>query len=343
MRSVLCPLIVALSVMACARRAPPSRITDTASGAPRTIAPDRPPPAIQAASDGSPTKAEFRNVDFHVGSGIVLRIHFLRGRMRSKSPGEPVDFDHKDSFVIDIQSAEVGLTMADLDHLMNGYVFAYRGAPLRNLHFATQGAQLVQRGILHKVVDIPFQITASMSVTPTGRIRIHPTAIRIFDVDGEGLMQALGITLQRLLDVRQAKGVGVEGNDLLLNPDSLLPPPAITGRVTEVRIARGQVVQIFGDTAAWVASHVQPLVPLDSAAPNYMRFQGGTLRFGKLFMVQADMEIIDVQPGDAFDFSIDEYNRQLVAGYSRNTPAKGLKVYMPDLDKVAAPSAAHHQ
>jgi hypothetical protein len=180
-----------------------------------------------------------------------------------------------------------------------------------------------------------------MSVTPTGRIRIHPTAIRIFDVDGEGLMKALGITLERLLDVRQAKGVGVEGNDLLLNPDSLLPPPAITGRVTEVRVAQGQVVQVFGDTAAWVASHVRPLAPLDSAAPNYMRFQGGTLRFGKLFMVQADMQIIEAEPGVAFDFSIDEYNRQLVAGYSRNTSAKGLKVYMPDLNRLGASAASH--
>jgi hypothetical protein len=48
-------------------------------------------------------------------------------------------------------------------------------------------------------------------------------------------------------------------------------------------------------------------------------------------MVHADMQIIDSDQHDPFDFSIDEYNRQLVAGYSRNTLDGGLKVYMPDL------------
>jgi hypothetical protein len=336
MRRVSIMLVAVPWVVACARGAPPNRAADDDSVAPAALVQPAGPSlrAAPATPDTAPTRAEFRNVDFHVGSGTVLRIRFLRGQMRSKRPGQPIDFDDKRSFVIDIMSAEVGLTMADLDHLMNEYVFAYRGAPLRNLRFDTRGEQLVQRGTLHKVVDIPFEITAAMSVTPAGRIRIHPKAIRIFDVDGEGLMKSLGITLERLLDVSQAKGVAVQGNDLLLDPDSLLPPPAITGRVTEVRIAAGQVIQVFGDTSAWVSSHLHRLAPLDSTAPNYMRFQGGTLRFGKLFMVQSDMEIIDAEPADPFDFSIDEYNRQLVAGYSRNTPAKGLKVYMPDLSKV---------
>ena len=29
--------------------------------------------------------------------------------------------------------------------------------------------------------------------------------------------------------------------------------------------------------------------------------------------------------------------RQLVAGYSKNTPAKGLKTYMPDFDELKKP------
>jgi hypothetical protein len=164
-------------------------------------------------------------------------------------------------------------------------------------------------------------------------VRIRPTAMQIFGVDGLGLMRALGIRLDRLLDLRKAKGVSVQGNDLLLQADSLLPPPAISGRVVAVRLENGEVVQIFGRGAGAARSSTSSpaIAPLDSAAKNYIRFRGGTLRFGKLFMVQADMQIIDEDPRDPFDFSIDDYNRQLVAGYSRNTLDGGLKVYMPDL------------
>lgn len=294
-----------------------------------------PPKAVLAATpdSGVPTQTQFRNVDFHVAPELVLRIARLRGEMVSKQPGAPVIFDDKHSFTLRIASAEVGLSMRSLEVLMNEHVFGYRGAPLRDLHFTTDSGKLVQKGILHKVVDIPFTITATMSMTPAGLIRIHPVAIKICTIPGKGLLDALGIHLSDLLDLKKAKGVSVRGNDLLLDPVQILPPPAISGRVTAVRVAHNEVIQIFGDSTAAGASNA-PLTPPDSAAPNYMYFRGGTLRFGKLFMVRADMQIIDLAPSDAFEFSLDQYNAQLVAGYSKNTPDHGLMVFMPDVDQV---------
>ena len=52
---------------------------------------------------------------------------------------------------------------------------------------------------------------------------------------------------------------------------------------------------------------------------NYVYFAGGTIRFGKLTMADADLQLIDTDPRDPFDFFPAEYQRQLVAGYSRNT------------------------
>lgn len=296
---------------------------------------DAAPPAVLEAGEGGNTRAEFRNVEFHMTPDVVLDIHYLDGAMRSVVSGQPVVFDDKSSFVIQIDTARVGLTPPNLAVLMNRYVFGYKDAPLRKLRFEVKDGQLVQSGVLHKVVDIPFQITASLDVTDEGRIRIHPTAMRIFGVDGEGLMKALGLQLQGLLDLSKARGVTVQGNDLLLDPARLLPPPAISGRVVAARVENGEVVQIFGSDSsrgARTRSRGDSIPPLDSSATNFMRFRGGTLRFGKLFMVSADMQIIDADQHDPFDFGIDDYNRQLVAGYSRNTIGGALKVYMPDLD-----------
>ena len=289
--------------------------------------PNETPPAVAERTWEAGTQAQFRNVAFDIGRGISLDITRLRGELRSKQQGSPIAFDDKTSFVIHIASAEVGLTMQSLDSLMNGYVFAYRGAPLKNLTFSTDSGRLVQAGTLHKVVNIPFRITAVMSMTPEGLIRVHPVQIKIFSVNGRGLMKALGITLQSLLDLSHAHGVSVRGNDLLLDPQQLLPPPAIEGRVTAVRVDSNEVVQVFGDSSETTP---HPLHPPESAK-NYMYFRGGTLHFGKLFMVDADMEIIDLDPANVFQFSIDQYNTQLVAGYSKNTASQGLVVFMPDL------------
>lgn len=40
----------------------------------------------------------------------------------------------------------------------------------------------------------------------------------------------------------------------------------------------------------------------DSTAPNYMCYRGSVLRFGKLTMVDADLQIADADPKDPFDF-----------------------------------------
>jgi hypothetical protein len=73
---------------------------------------------------------------------------------------------------------------------------------------------------------------------------------------------------------------------------------------------------------------------LPAPAANYIYHRGGILRFGKLTMTDADLEIIDENPKTPFDFSLDGYNRQLVAGYSRNTPSHGLIVLMPDYEQI---------
>jgi hypothetical protein len=275
----------------------------------------------------SPTRVSMRNVDFRVGDGVVLRIRSLEGALRGAQG--VVDFDDRTSYRLAIDTAEVGLTGADITNLLNRHVFAYRGAPLEHLVVEVQGNQLRQRGILRKGVDIPFSMLATVSLTADQRIRLHPTSIRIFGVNGEKLMAALGIDLQKMLNLRGAKGVAVEKNDLLLSPLVILPPPAIDGHIVQLRVADGRLVQIFGSGGS---SPVAPAtVPLpDSSAKNYMFYRGGTLHFGKLYMTDAEMLIVDRDPSNAFDFDNVAYQRQLVAGYSRTLPDLGLEVFMPD-------------
>jgi hypothetical protein len=279
------------------------------------------------------TQVSMRNVNFYLMPNAALRIRKLRGTMRSLKGG-PVVFDDKSSFVIHLTYAEIGLNGTDITTLMNKYIFAYPGAPLKKLQVHTSGSQVVQTGVMHKILDIPFQITADVSVTPEGLIRLHPVKTRILGVDGNSLMRAFGLTLQKILDLSKAKGVTVKGNDLFLDPVLILPPPAIEGRATAIRVDGDELVQTFG-----TPREATPLPPPDSSAYAYMYFNSGTLHFGKLLMLDAEMQVVDLRPTGFFNFDLDQYKDQLVAGYERTLPDLGLEVYMLGLEKLSAGKA----
>jgi hypothetical protein len=286
------------------------------------------------AASTTPTQVEMRNVDFYVDPEIVLHIHRLRGTIRSKGGG-PVMFDDKRSLVIHLATGEVGLTASDITALLNKYVFAYKGAALSKLRVTIVGSQIVLTGTLHKVAALPFTIRAEVSATPDGHIRMHPVQTKIIGLGVTRLMRGLGMSLEKLVDLSKARGASAKGNDIYLAPDSILPPPAIEGRVTAVRIVGNEMVQTFGGEG----TPAQLSIP-DSSQHNFMFYRGGTLRFGKLLMLDAEMQIVDLDPADPFRFNLDRYNAQLIAGYSRTLPDLGLEVYMRDIDKVKqSPSA----
>jgi hypothetical protein len=292
-----------------------------------------PVPAEVAAPSDSVTDAAMRNIFFHVDDDILLRIRTLRGRVRDLRGTGVVLLDDKNTLLLQINYGVLGLSSRDLTLLLNRYVFGYPGSPLRNLTVRTSGSRIVQTGIMHKIVDIPFEMTAELSVTADGMIRIHPVTMKICGIDGKGLMRAVHVQLQDLLDLRGAKGVRAQGNDLLLDPVQILPPPRIAGRLTAVRVEGDEVLQVFGSPGAPGTEPITPPV----AARNYVYFRGGSIRFGKLYMVKSDLEAIDADESDPFNFYLDYYHTQLVAGYHVTTPDYGLVSYMPDFDDLGSP------
>jgi hypothetical protein len=274
------------------------------------------------------TRVEMQNVDFFVDPKISLHIVHLTGSMQSRKPG-PIVFDDRNSFVFNVSSAQVGMDASDLAALMNGYVFNYRGAPLSHLRIAIENGEIVQRGTLRKVAALPFEIHAQVSATADGRIRIHPTRTEILGLHVDKLMHGLGLPLDKVINLRGARGATIQGNDIYLEPQTILPPPKINGRLSSATLEGDRVVMRFGQT-----SESAPMkIPLNDAR-NFMYYRGGTLRFGKLVMLDADMLITDLDPVDPFKFDLGHYQPQLVAGYSRTLASGGLVVWMRDIDRV---------
>src|SRR5205823_12733374 len=155
------------------------------------------------------------------------------------------------------------------------HVFDYRGAPISRLTVDVSPDGVRQRGILHKGVDIPFDMTSSVSLTPDGRIQLKPSRLKILGVNGLVLMRALGLNLAKMMDLSKAQGITVSGNDLFLDPIAILPPPRIRGRVSSVRIEGDRLVQIIGSPPD--SNERAPAA--DPTVKNYMFYRGGTLHF----------------------------------------------------------------
>jgi hypothetical protein len=293
---------------------------------------DMPTPTEAAAK--APTQTEMHNVWFHVDEDTYLDIHQLRGEIVANEAGQPVNFDNKMTFVIQVDTGKIGMRSPSLDHLMNRYVFGYADPPLRNLHITTNGKQLIQQGIIHKIIDIPFTMWADVSAS-NGSIRIHPTKIDICGINGLGLLKAVGQSLEKMLPLPHDRGVSAEGNDMLLDPNKMLPPPKTVLHLVDVRIEGDELVQFFD-----AGRHLPPLHTIHPHEKNWMYYRGGTIRMGKLLMVDADMQVVDTDPSDPFDFYIDRYNEQLTAGFSRNQPNYALLVFMRDFDDLGKPPKA---
>jgi len=287
-------------------------------------------PAGAAAQDGlgGPVQVQMRNVSFHVDSSIVLAIHYLRGELRRSDPGHAPFLDDKRSFTLGMDSARIGITPVSLSRLLNRYTFAYPGSPLRKLTITIERGQLRQHGLLH---GISFTMLGDLTLTPEGKLRIHPTSIKAAGIKVGGLMKFFGLHLQKLVDTRRAPGVRIEQDDFLLSPSGLLPPPKVEGRLARVEVNDSEIVQVFRPAKGPAPEALE--LPVAKAG-NYMFFRKGVLRFGKLTMDDTDLMIEDAAPEDPFDFFLDEYNVQLVAGYSRNTVDHGLIVKMPDFRRV---------
>jgi len=292
--------------------------------------------------DSAPrTWIEMKNVNLRVANDAVVGVRHLRGEVIPKERGGSAVLDSTESFSIRITSGTVSLASADLGVILNRFVFGYKGSPLKNLRVRTSGDQLVQTGVMHKGVDLKFEITSALSLTDSGLIRLRPTKVRVLGVNGQSLLHALGLKLDNLLDLSGSAAARVKGDDIYLDPTKILPPPAINGRLTSVRVEGDALVQEFArlpdDTL------FSGYARADSAAPNYLFFRGGRLRFGRLEMRDTQLQILDLDPSDPFDLFLAEYNKQLVAGYSRNRNDLSLQAYFPDytdLSRGAVPVAA---
>ncbi len=271
------------------------------------------------------------NVILNERPGLQLRVRWLRAEMHPARSGGIPSFDEPSSFVLNIQAGVIATSLADISGILNGGLL--KGSPLENVSLAAQGERLKLNGTLHKGVPLPIEMISDVSASPEGRVRLHMVKLRVLKLPVKALVRSFHVNVADLIGAQGATNVKVQGDDIYIDPEQILPAPAIHGDLTDVHIGSktGDLITVFGDA--------HPEVKEVKEWRNFIRLEGGTVNLGKLTMAQADIVLIDASQDDWFDFDLTRYEEQLVNGRIQMTPEAGLRIFMPDISKLPSTEA----
>jgi hypothetical protein len=277
------------------------------------------------------TQVQMRHVALRVDKSIVFLIDNLRGELFGSIPAKLPTFDDKSSISIRIERATIAVSPANLADLINNYVLAYKDSPISNVQLTISRDKLILNANIGGKVPVPMTLEGSVSATPDGLVKFTTSSIKMGELPVKSLMEIFGISAQRILHLSENRGMKMVGNDIVINLNQIALAPRIYGSVVEVRIEGNQIVERFDvPDKSKPRSNLAP--PIERAS--YMYYRGGILAFGKMTMRDADLELVNKENKDWLKFSFDQYNEQLVAGYSRSTSSFGLISFVPDYDQM---------
>ncbi|MGC1872899.1 MAG: hypothetical protein WA700_18220 [Acidobacteriaceae bacterium] len=281
-----------------------------------------------------------QSVLFRVMNDVVLQVDSLDGVLASSRKNEVISLDDKNSFSLKVQNATTSISSTDLAALANDFILPRAKTPLKNLSLTFSSDQSIHvKGDFHKLVDVPFSGTASLQVTPDGNMRMHLANLTVAGVIHEDVLNFLGIKVASVAKPKRKQSFKIVGNDIIFPIDQMFPPPHVSGQLHDINISGDKLNLIFG-TDKQARDREQSAAEKPSiASGSYIYFRGGTMKFALLTMSPVNLELVPLKPDlhKRFEFSVDQYYQQLVAGYSKSLPNKGLLVYMAD-DREIQPS-----
>jgi hypothetical protein len=323
-------LTIVCALTACTSKPAATRNTEskTAAQASPAVSPAAATDSVvpPAASGASLTNVYMHNVMLTENAGLMLRVRWLRGRMLPAHPGKIASFDEPSSFILDIEAGVVGISFADLNHALNGGMM--KDSPLKNVTVSPVSRQEIKiTGTLHKGLPLPVEIAGQLGAAPDGRVLLHVKKLHVLKMPLKGFLDAFHVKTGDLVDPKGAQGVEVSGDDIYFDPEQILPPPRKRGKLTDVHVSRlGDIVETYGAA--------RPEVREVKQWRNFIDLQGGVLEFGRLRMQHVDLMMIDISNDEWFHFDLPHYQEQLVYGYTRMTPQAGLRIFMPDVERL---------
>ena len=289
-----------------------------------------PTPAPVYSVKSGQTLVYAQNVSIRMDKDISVGTSSMAGELLPKKQGEPLYFDDIKSYVINVHKAKLTIDSTNLNTLMNNYVLNYANCPLKNIEVTFLSNRLRICGKMTKIVTVGFEMEGNVTVTPDGMLKMVPDIVKAAGFPSKGLMDLLGIEVSDALKINENNGLKLDGNNLIMDPKKMFPPPAISGKIVASDINESRLSLTFDDGIKQPA----PKLP-DPTVQNYMYLTGGTVKIMNQTYTNANLCIADMDPSNPMDFFIRECKIHLKKGYTKLIDDKGTTVsFVPDYAKM---------
>lgn len=275
----------------------------------------------------SAPEVEAVNVLFRYSPDLAVLIVRLRGKLAPTAGHSIATFNDPTSFKIAIEAAEIRLSTEQLAALMNARIVASPKAQVKNVRISVSGNQLLIDGTMKKGIHVPFHAIAEVGTTTDNRIRIDMRKVNVGRLPLKGLLDVLGLSTEDLVSQKGLKGMSIEGDSFLIDPETVFPAPKIEARLAGARVVNNGIALAFGTGTPRLTT---------GERGNYIALRGGRIGYGREEMIDSKLTMIDSTPTDPFEFYLGQYWRQMVAGQIKVTPDKALRIRVPDYAKIGA-------
>lgn len=273
---------------------------------------------------------EARNVDFYLDDEVGYHIKHLKAVLEPVKAGEPVNFDDPDQYVIHILSGEVLIRPKDLDALFNNYLLTYEPRSLASVENHTSKDTLEVTvsarlfGFIPPVGGLPTKLSGPIKIADNNWLVYTPNSVTQFGMPLKSAISAAQLSLATLTPFDR-KGVKLKGNQLLMDPETVFPPPKYKiDKLTGADLSDEGLTLTFGsDTSD--AGYIDPPEPTDS----YIWLQSGDARFYSTLLVNANLQLM----GDSdkpLHFHLYHYRAQSAAGTIHSNRNGALIVRVPN-------------
>lgn len=279
-----------------------------------------------------------RDVELVIPDGL-LRIRYLEGTVVSTVDGQSPVIDDPEGYRIVVDRAEVAVDLRTLNGMMSAaHTTSGKKSPLAAADFSTAGGLLIVTG----TKPVPFVMSGAASVDPEGRLTIRVADLKALGVQTKGILTALDLQLEDLIDVTNERGVTIDGNVVRVDPLVNVPRPKVEAKVTGVSVEADGLVLRLGDEGT-----IHPETPTAATAKsaadtkgivtNFVSYTGGTVAQGKLTIRDASIKLVDADTTDPLRLNVETVRAQIAAGYVKISESGSMTIVVPDADELSEP------
>lgn len=280
-----------------------------------------------------------QNVRFCWSKQICINTNRLAAKVVPVTEKAEVNFDHLTGFMVQVNHATVQISPQTLQGMFNESVFNYPGSNLRDLRVTTAqagGATHVKLGgaLKYLFLWVPFEMDTNLAVDrKTNTLVIAVNDLEVFGlIPATWLIEFKPFNLEKLLTLPPNKHLIVRQNLMMVKPFGLFPPPRVNGTISNITVTPKRISLSF-------SGPVKPFQPMpDASAKNFIYLEGGSTRFGRLGMINSQIQVVDQNPANLFQFSLLNYQDYLPKSTVQLQPNGSVKVTMADHGNLSEPA-----